>query len=223
VLLPWELAEPRPLREVFEDELGGASSVLIVVGPEGGFGADEVRQARDAGARAISLGRRILRTETAALVVLSALLYAAAGGKLASGILVDRISARAGMLFSIACVGLGILFLLATPADSGLILWIAILFGMGYGGIFNASPTIVFEHFGTHQVGKALGLFYIFFGLGTASGGVLAGYLFDRTHRYAAPFTLDLTLACAALLLVLASGKQTQRAALPDRMKWQTS
>ena len=76
VYVPWELAEPAPLRDVFERELAGARSVLVVIGPEGGFSADEVERARDAGARAISLGRRILRTETAALVVLAALLYA---------------------------------------------------------------------------------------------------------------------------------------------------
>ena len=76
VFVPWELAEPSPLRAVFERDLDGASSVLVVIGPEGGFAADEVERARDAGAKAISLGRRILRTETAALVVLAALLYA---------------------------------------------------------------------------------------------------------------------------------------------------
>jgi 16S rRNA (uracil1498-N3)-methyltransferase len=76
VYVPWELAEPAPLRDVFERELGGARSVLVVIGPEGGFAADEVAGARDAGATAISLGRRILRTETAALVVLAAILYA---------------------------------------------------------------------------------------------------------------------------------------------------
>ena len=76
VYVPWELAEPSPLRDVFERELGDARSVLVVIGPEGGFAADEVERAHDAGARAISLGRRILRTETAALVVLAALLYA---------------------------------------------------------------------------------------------------------------------------------------------------
>jgi 16S rRNA (uracil1498-N3)-methyltransferase len=76
VYVPWELTEPRPLRDVFERELAGASSVLVVIGPEGGFGADEVERARAAGAIPISLGRRILRTETAALVVLSAILYA---------------------------------------------------------------------------------------------------------------------------------------------------
>jgi 16S rRNA (uracil1498-N3)-methyltransferase len=76
VYVPWELAEPAPLRDVFERELDGAGSVLVVIGPEGGFAADEVERARAAGALAISLGRRILRTETAAMVVLAALLYA---------------------------------------------------------------------------------------------------------------------------------------------------
>jgi 16S rRNA (uracil1498-N3)-methyltransferase len=76
VYVPWELAPPSPLRDVFENELGGARNVLVIIGPEGGFAADEVERAQHAGATAISLGRRILRTETAALVVLSAMLYA---------------------------------------------------------------------------------------------------------------------------------------------------
>ena len=145
--------------------------------------------------------------------VLSIALMAAAFGKLMSGALADRLSARAGMLFSISCVALGILALLQTPAQSSWLAPPAALFGIGYGGIFNASPTIIFEHFGAHQVGKSLGLFYVFFGLGTATGGALAALLADRTRGYAAPFTLDLALACAALLLMIASGRQTQPAA----------
>lgn len=76
VYVPWELAEPASLRDVFENDLPAVRSVLVVIGPEGGFAADEVERARAAGAVPISLGRRILRTETAALVVLAALLYA---------------------------------------------------------------------------------------------------------------------------------------------------
>lgn len=76
VYVPWELAEPAPLRDVFDDQLPGATSALVVIGPEGGLSGDEVASARAAGATPISLGRRILRTETAALVVLAAMLYA---------------------------------------------------------------------------------------------------------------------------------------------------
>jgi MFS family permease len=145
-----------------------------------------------------------------AAFILAIALGAAAPGKLISGILADRVNARAGMIFSVICVALGVLALLNTDPKSDMVLWLGIVFGLGYGGIFNAAPTIIFEFFGTHQVGKALGLFYVFFGLGTASGGELAGYLFDETHRWAVPFTVDLGLACVGLLLLLVSARQTR-------------
>ena len=150
-------------------------------------------------------------------LALAIAMAAAAPGKLISGILADRVSARAGMIFSVVCVALGILALLNTAPQSAMIDWLAIVFGLGYGGIFNASPTIVFEYFGTHQVGKALGLFYVFFGIGTASGGELAGHIFDQTRRWAVPFTLDLLLAVVGLLLLLVSGRLTRRAVTPPK------
>lgn len=76
VYVPWEVAEPRPLREVLEPEIATLRSLLVAVGPEGGLSHDEVTRAAAAGAVPVSLGRRILRTETAALVVLAAILYA---------------------------------------------------------------------------------------------------------------------------------------------------
>lgn len=75
VYLPWELAEPAELRTWLPGELAGAHRVLFIIGPEGGITADEVALARTAGATPISLGRRILRTETAALAILSVLAY----------------------------------------------------------------------------------------------------------------------------------------------------
>lgn len=152
-----------------------------------------------------------------AALILAIALGAAAPGKLISGALADKVNARAGMIFSVICVALGVLALLHTPPQSDLVYWLGIVFGLGYGGIFNAAPTIIFEYFGTHQVGKCLGLFYVFFGLGTASGGEVAGYLFDETHRWSVPFTADLGLACAGLLLLLVSARQTRAATLPAR------
>jgi MFS transporter, OFA family, oxalate/formate antiporter len=152
-----------------------------------------------------------------AALVLAIALGAAAPGKLISGILADRVNARAGMIFSVICVALGVLALLNTPPQSAMIYSLAIVFGLGYGGIFNAAPTIIFEYFGTHQVGKALGLFYVFFGLGTASGGELAGYLFDETHRWSVPFTVDLGLACVGLVLLLVSARQTRGSTATQR------
>jgi MFS family permease len=135
--------------------------------------------------------------------------WSSAPGKILSGAIADKFSARLGVVFSVLCIGLGIITLLGTPASSGVIFLFAFVFGLGYGGIFNATPTIVFEYFGARGVGAVMGMFLVFFGLGTSSGGLLAGYLFDRTHHYAVPFSLDLALACAALLLLLISARQT--------------
>lgn len=75
VLVPWELAEPVPLRERLPDLLAGVTRVLVVIGPEGGLSHDEAHRLESAGAHLVSLGSRILRTETAGLVTCSALFY----------------------------------------------------------------------------------------------------------------------------------------------------
>lgn len=48
--------------------------IAVFIGPEGGFEEDEVLEAEKAGLYPITLGKRILRTETAGLCVLSALM-----------------------------------------------------------------------------------------------------------------------------------------------------
>jgi 16S rRNA (uracil1498-N3)-methyltransferase len=54
-------------------DLDGARSLLLLIGPEGGLSESEQRAAADAGFRALSLGPRVLRTETAAIAALAAL------------------------------------------------------------------------------------------------------------------------------------------------------
>jgi len=65
-LMAWE-QEDRVLLSSVLRENRDARKVILFVGPEGGFSPDEAEAARDAGARLVSLGRRILRTETAAI------------------------------------------------------------------------------------------------------------------------------------------------------------
>jgi 16S rRNA (uracil1498-N3)-methyltransferase len=47
----------------------------LFIGPEGGFPPEEVEFARQQGVRTVSLGRRILRAETAAIVAAALVLY----------------------------------------------------------------------------------------------------------------------------------------------------
>lgn len=53
----------------------GITDLLLIIGPEGGISEQELEMAKNAGAMAVSLGRRILRAETAGLVAISAIFY----------------------------------------------------------------------------------------------------------------------------------------------------
>lgn len=50
-------------------------TVSVMIGPEGGFDEDEILLAKEAGVQSVTLGKRILRTETAPLTVASIVLY----------------------------------------------------------------------------------------------------------------------------------------------------
>ena len=74
-LIPYELAEGmEKTRELFE-QIKPGQDVAIFIGPEGGFEESEVRLAIESGVEPVTLGKRILRTETAGLTVLSWLVY----------------------------------------------------------------------------------------------------------------------------------------------------
>ena len=141
---------------------------------------------------------------------LSTLLGASAFGKLMGGAAADRFSTRVSMLLATFCLILGCGGFLAADPKSTAVYFAAAVFGLGYGGIFNAPSIIAFEYFGTERVGTILGLFMMFFGLGTSSGGVVAGAIYDATHRYSTAFTVDLLSCVLAFALFLAVGRKTR-------------
>ena len=74
VLLPYESADGiRKTRELLASVKPG-TDIAVFIGPEGGFEDEEVELARENGAEIVTLGKRILRTETAGLCMLSALM-----------------------------------------------------------------------------------------------------------------------------------------------------
>lgn len=74
-LIPYELADGMEGTRKILDGIRPGQSVGIFIGPEGGFEKEEVSRAVEAGALPITLGKRILRTETAGIAVLSILMY----------------------------------------------------------------------------------------------------------------------------------------------------
>lgn len=75
ILVPFEHAKNMQATRDALTAVKKGEQVAIFIGPEGGFEDEEVAQAEALGAKAITLGRRILRTETAGMAVLAMLGY----------------------------------------------------------------------------------------------------------------------------------------------------
>jgi 16S rRNA (uracil1498-N3)-methyltransferase len=73
LLLPWEEAT-EPIKGVLRGR-PSVKNIVVLIGPEGGFSAAEVALAHEEGFHAVNLGPNILRTETAAVAVLSMIGY----------------------------------------------------------------------------------------------------------------------------------------------------
>ncbi len=74
-LIPYELAEGMEKTKEIIDSLKPGEDVAVFIGPEGGFEEAEVHAAMESGIVPITLGKRILRTETAGMTVLSLIMY----------------------------------------------------------------------------------------------------------------------------------------------------
>lgn len=74
-MIPYELAEGMDKTKEIIDRLKPGEDIAVFIGPEGGFDREEIEAAAAEGIIPITLGRRILRTETAGMTVLSILMY----------------------------------------------------------------------------------------------------------------------------------------------------
>ena len=73
-IIAYECEDRTSLKTALRDS-GQLEDLLLIIGPEGGISETELAKAREEGAVPVSLGRRILRAETAGLVAMSAIFY----------------------------------------------------------------------------------------------------------------------------------------------------
>lgn len=74
-LIPYELSEGMDKTRELIESAGPGQRIAVFIGPEGGFEESEVEAAKEAGFVPVTLGKRILRTETAGLTVMAWLMY----------------------------------------------------------------------------------------------------------------------------------------------------
>lgn len=75
LLFPWEEEQETSVKAILNDHLN-CHKVLCILGPEGGMTKEEMLAVKKAGGRVVTLGKRILRAETASVAVLSIVQYA---------------------------------------------------------------------------------------------------------------------------------------------------
>lgn len=74
VLIAYENERKTNIKEVIKQN-PNAERIGIVIGPEGGMSIEEVKNLEECGAKTVGLGKRILRTETAPITMISMLIY----------------------------------------------------------------------------------------------------------------------------------------------------
>lgn len=76
LLVPYEEEQKTSFKEMLHSYVNAKNfKIAIVIGPEGGFDKKEIDSLKETGAKIITLGKRILRTETVAIAMISAIMY----------------------------------------------------------------------------------------------------------------------------------------------------
>ena len=76
ILIPWEDEQQLGIKDVFKTiSPEDISEVSIFIGPVGGFTVNEIDEAKEKSSISVSLGNRILRSETAGIVASAVILY----------------------------------------------------------------------------------------------------------------------------------------------------
>ena len=74
-IVAYENEENITLKNILKEENSNIKNIAVIVGPEGGISTDEIEKLEENGAKIVSLGNRILRTETAPITILSMMVY----------------------------------------------------------------------------------------------------------------------------------------------------
>lgn len=72
IIVPYELEKSKTMKEALSEK---KENYYIIIGPEGGFDTKEIQKLQDIGAEVVTLGKRIMRTETAGVVTSAIVLH----------------------------------------------------------------------------------------------------------------------------------------------------
>ncbi len=131
--------------------------------------------------------------------ILSTLLFASVGGRLAMGYLNDFLKGPRTMVLACFVLTAGGAMLPAVEGRAGMTLT-ACLIGFGYGGVLVALTLTATEVFGLHAIGKILGSILIFLTAGGSVGPLAVGYVADKFGCYHPAFMMLTAFSAIATL-----------------------
>ena len=131
-------------------------------------------------------------------------------GRLAGGVLVDKIAARFTFMLGLGFYVVGTFLALRINAhDLGTAHAAAFLYGAGMGCSFTCLTTMIGNYYGPAAFPRLSGTMMMLSAIVCSGAGVIGGKLFDMNQSYAPAFRLNLAI-CAAGLIALAFAKMPQ-------------
>ena len=123
-------------------------------------------------------------------------------GRLTLGGLATKIGNKTVLAMCLAIQALALLFLARADGLHAFYI-IALIYGLGYGGITPIIPTLAGSLFGTRAIGSIFGAVNASYTVGAAIGPLLAGYIFDITGSYYIAFVSAAVAMALAFVLCL--------------------
>jgi len=126
-----------------------------------------------------------------------------AGGRVAAGVISDRIGRMITVAFVCILQAFNMAFFASYTTEAGFLIGSALV-GFNYGACLSLFPATVADTWGTKSLGLNYGILFTAWGVGGVFGPVLAGWIADSQGSYAnAYLTASVLLACATVLALL--------------------
>ena len=138
---------------------------------------------------------------TQAALVLGVLMSVSIVGRVGVGRLADAVGGIRSLLLASGVQTITIFWFAQMSTLPGLLL-IAVLFGLGYGGVIPSYAIIIRELIPVHRVGATTGLVFFFGNVGMSLGGYLGGLLYDLSGGYQASYAAGALAGVANLAIV---------------------
>ena len=154
-------------------------------------------------------------TTAKAATLLSVLGTTSIAGRLAVGLLADRIGSKRAFLMCFTVL-LGSLIAFVNVASHGPLFVVVAFYGFSHGGLFTVVSPLVAEYYGMRSHGSIFGTILFFGTIGGAIGPILAGWIFDVYGTYRFAFMLLAAMAAIGLALVLSLPGKAHAAVVYD-------